>query len=528
MPKFTLNGKQIEVPPGTTIIQAADANGIDIPRFCYHPDLVVDGNCRMCLVEVEKMPKLQIACNTQVTEGMVVHSNSEKAVEAHRTTLEFLLINHPIDCPVCDQAGECYLQDQYMDHGLHDAKVEVEEKVRKRKVVDLGPIVLDAERCVLCSRCLRYERDVVGTNSFEFVNRGDHTQISTFEERPLSHEYAGNLADICPVGALLSNDFRFKMRVWFLKETASICPGCSTGCNMTIDHRDGEAFRFRPRRNPEVNKSWMCDPGRAIYKTIAAPSRVVSARARGASGWSTVALDDALDTVARKLREAGKEAAFMATPQASNEDLFAFRQLADSFGRGLDFRVGNPHEKVAVRLDHILQRVDRNPNTQGCIDQAIGRDGVSPILGSCRSGEVRALVLQGPELLRDAAAHNAVAKVPFVAVMATHDEPALEAAHLVLPAAVWAEGDGTFTNFAGRVQRFRKAFPAPGDARARWELAGAVLTRLGAPLRATSAREIFAELAAQTPGYVGLDFQSLGSAGRPTRAQDEAAATAGG
>src|SRR4030095_6815063 len=213
--------------------------GIHIPHFCWHPDLAVDGNCRMCLVEVEKAPKLQIACNTTVTDGMVVRTESEKAAQAHRTTLEFLLVNHPIDCPVCDQAGECYLQDQYMDHGLHESKIEPEEKVRKRKVVDLGPIMLDAERCVLCARCIRFERDVTRTNSFEFVNRGDHTQITTFEELAIDHNYACNLADVCPVGALLSHDFRFKMRVWFLEETPSVCPGCSTGCQVHVDPPGG-------------------------------------------------------------------------------------------------------------------------------------------------------------------------------------------------------------------------------------------------------------------------------------------------
>ena len=513
MPKCTINGREFEVAPGTTVIQAALANGIDIPHFCWHPDLVVDGNCRMCLVEVEKMPKLQIACNTQVTDGMVITTNSEKASDAHRTTLEFLLVNHPIDCPVCDQAGECYLQDQYMDHGLHESEVEVEEKVHKRKVVDLGPIMLDAERCVLCSRCLRYERDVTATNSFEFKNRGDHMQISTFEERPITHDYAGNLADICPVGALLSHDFRFKMRVWFLKETESICPGCSTGCNMFIDHRDAEAQRFRPRRNPAVNKSWMCDPGRALYKGIGAASRLASAQVRTTAGLQPSSLDTALEQAATQLQAAGKASAFLATPQASNEDLWAFARLAEACGGKLDFRVGDPQDKLEVRLDNILQHADRNPNTRGCLDQGLGRDGVEAIVSACRNGDIRALVLQGPELLRDAAVAEAVARVPFVVVMASHDETALAGASVVLPAAAWAETEGTFTNYQGRVQRFRKAFPPPGDARARWELAAALLSRLGAPLAATSARELFASLAAATPGYAGLDLKSVGSEG---------------
>src|SRR5262245_33215910 len=513
MPKCTIDGKQIEVPPGTTVIQAALQLGIHVPHFCWHPDLAVDGNCRMCLVEVEKMPKLQIACNTAVADGMVVRTNSEKAAEAHRTTLEFLLLNHPIDCPVCDQAGECYLQDQYMDHGLHDAKVQIEEKVKKRKVVDLGPIVLDAERCVLCSRCLRFEKEVTGTNSLEFQNRGDHTQIGSFENRPIAHQYAGNLADVCPVGALLSRDFRFKMRVWFLEQTESVCPGCSTGCNIYLDHRDGEAQRFRPRRNPDVNKSWLCDPGRALYKQIGLATRVSAARVKEAA-WQAVPLAAALDVVAVRLKQAGAASAFVATPQASNEDLFAFRLLADELGGMLDFRVGDPQEKVRTREDHVLLRADKNPNTQGCLDLGLGRTGVDALLEACGAGRVQALVLQGPELLRQAGAEDALSRVPFVAVMAEHEEQALERAHAVLPSAAWAESDGTFTNYQRRVQRFRRAFAAPGEARPRWEMALGLLQRLGSAVTGSSARELFATLAAAVPDYAGLDHRGVGPGGR--------------
>jgi NADH-quinone oxidoreductase subunit G len=510
MPKCTIDGREIEVPAGTTVIEAAERLGIHIPHFCWHPDLPVDGNCRMCLVEIEKMPKLQIACNTQVTEGMVVETESPKAAEAHRTTLEFLLVNHPIDCPVCDQAGECYLQDNYMAHGLYEAKVELEDKVRKRKVVDLGPIMLDAERCVLCSRCLRFEREVTDTNSFEFVNRGDHTQIATFENRKIAHEYAGNLADVCPVGALLSHDFRFKMRVWFLKAHESVCPGCSTGCNVYVDERDQEVQRLRPRRNAEVNRSWICDPGRALYREVGAANRVVGARAAG----QPVPLGDALDRVAVALREAGSASAFLASPQGTNEDLFAFRRLAEAAGGLLDFRVGNPQDLVRERLDKVLQRKDRNPNTQGCLDQGLGRDGVAAVLGACASGKVKALLLMGPELLRAPEAKDALARVPFVAVMATHDEPALGLATVVLPAALWAEIEGSYTNYQRRVQRLRLAVLPPGDAQPRWKHAGAILERLGKPLGAASAREVFSLLAAALPDYASLDYRSLGKSGR--------------
>jgi NADH-quinone oxidoreductase subunit G len=525
MPKCTIDGKDIEVADGTTVIQAAEELGIRIPRFCWHPDLPVDGNCRMCLVEIEKMPKLQIACNTVVRDGMVVHTNSEKAAEAHRTTLEFLLINHPIDCPVCDQAGECYLQDQYMGHGLYDAKVELEDKVHKRKVVDLGPIMLDAERCVLCSRCIRFEREVTGTNSFAFVNRGDHTQITTFEERPITHQYAGNLADVCPVGALLSHDFRFKMRVWFLKSHESVCPGCSTGCNIFVDERDGEVQRLRPRRNVDVNRSWMCDPGRALYKEIGLTARITGARVRGAASWEGVSVEEALDLVAQRIKDSGPASAFLATPQGTNEDLFAFRSLADAAKGMLDFRVGDPHLKVRQRIDDVLQRADRNPNTQGCLDQGLDRDGVDAIVAACRAGKIQTLVLQGPELLRVAEVVDALAKVSFVVVMATHEGPELDRAHVVLPAAVWAEADGTYTNFQRRVQRLRGAVAAPGEATPRWELAAGVLERLGEPIGATSAREVFTRLATSVPDYEGLDHRAIGAQGRALAPAEEATST---
>jgi NADH-quinone oxidoreductase subunit G len=444
---------------------------------------------------------------------MVVPTASPKAREAQRATLEFLLINHPIDCPVCDQAGECYLQDQYLTHGLYGSQVELEDKVRKRKVVDLGPIMLDAERCVLCSRCIRFEREVTGTNLFQFVNRGDRTQIATFEDRPITHEYAGNLADVCPVGALLSRDFRFKMRVWFLKGHESVCPGCSTGCNVWIDERDSEVYRLRPRRNPDVNRSWLCDPGRALYREIGLDTRVTGTRLRGAGTWDGLSLGEALDRVAKALREAAEASAFVATPQATNEDLYAFKALANAVGGKLDFRVGDPQQKVRTWRDRILQHQDRNPNTQGCLDQALDRDGIPALVEACRAGRIETLVLQGPELLRLPEAAEAIAQVPFVVVMATHEGPELDRVHAVLPAALWAEVDGTFTNFQRRVQRLTPAVAAPGEARPRWEIAASLLQRLGRPLAATSARELFALLAAATPDYGGLDHREIGLLG---------------
>lgn len=511
MPKVTIDGKEIEVAPGTSVIQAAEQVGVRVPRFCYHDDLPVDGNCRMCLVEIEKFPKLQIACGTTVNEGMVVKTQvtSPQAKEAQKNTLEFLLVNHPIDCPVCDQAGECYLQDQYMDNGLHDSRTVLEDKIAKRKVVDIGPIMLDAERCVVCSRCIRYEREVTETNLLEFVNRGGSTQISTYQGGPITHEYAGNLVDVCPVGALLSKDFRFKMRVWFLKETDSICPGCSTGCNITIDHRDGEAYRIRPRRNVEVNKSWLCDPGRDLYKTIAA-NRVISAHR---AGGAVASPSELLDEVAARLKEAGGNTAFLASPRASNEDAFTFKKLALAVGGRLDFRVGNPQDKVTVRKDQILQREDRHPNTQGLSNLGLGVTGVEALLADCKAGKVQVLVLQDGDLLLDPGVAEAAKQVAYVTVFATHQGPHLAVAHALIPVAMWAESDGTFTNFEHRLQRFKRAFEAPGEARPRFEVALDLLARLGQPLSAATAGDVFVEMAVSAPGLAGLTHRSVGPKG---------------
>ena len=269
----------------------------------------------------------------------------------------------------------------------------------------------------------------------------------------------------------------------------------------------------------------MCDPGRALYEDIGATTRVTGARVRGPVSWNGVAVSAALDLVAEKIEAAGAATAFLATPQATNEDLFAFRTLADAARGKLDFRVGNPQDKVRRRIDEVLQRADRNPNTQGCLDQGLGRDGVDAVLEACRGGQVQALVLQGPELLRVAEIVDAVAKVPFVAVMATHEGPELDRAQVVLPAALWAEVDGTFTNYQRRIQRVKAAVPAPGDAAPRWELTAGLLERLGAPLGATSAREILVALAEATSGYEGLDFRGVGAQGRALSLDGEAAAS---
>jgi NADH-quinone oxidoreductase subunit G len=276
MPKLTIDGKEITVEPGTKVIEAIKRLGIFIPHYCYHPGLSIAGNCRICMVDVEKSPKPQIACNTDCADGMVVRTDTDRAKETRRHVLEFLLINHPLDCPVCDQAGECWLQDYYMRFGLYDARF-YEQKVKKPKAVPIGPtVMLDAERCILCSRCVRFSDEITKTSELGIVNRGDHSEIAVHPDKELNNKYSGNVVDICPVGALTDRDFRFKCRVWYLKKADSICPGCARGCNTEIhynldrpQHGGGDrVMRLKPREYPEVNQWWMCDAGRYGYKFI--------------------------------------------------------------------------------------------------------------------------------------------------------------------------------------------------------------------------------------------------------------------
>src|SRR5436853_3186368 len=263
MPKVTIDGQIYEAEKGRTIIQVADEIGVQIPRYCYHTDIGIEGSCRMCLVEVKGAPKLMPGCATPVADNMEVRTDTQRVHEAVRYAMEFLLLHHPIDCPVCDQSGECWLQDYYMAHAGHDSRYPLGQKTRRRKAFNLGPLVkLDQERCILCTRCVRFTRNVTKTNEVQVFSRGHNSEIGIFDDRPLENPYSGNVVDICPVGALTSRDFRFKCRVWFLHSTDSVCAGCSTGCNARVDHRDGTIFRMLPRRNIDVNKSWMCDEGR--------------------------------------------------------------------------------------------------------------------------------------------------------------------------------------------------------------------------------------------------------------------------
>ncbi len=517
-----LNGADVRAREGRNLVDVCEEHGVDVPHFCYHPGLKVEGNCRMCMVEIEGMPKLQVACNMPAREGLKVHTNTEKVKEAQRAVLEFLLVNHPIDCPICDQAGECYLQDYYMLHGKYRSRLE-DEKVHKPKVVDLGPlVVLDTERCVLCSRCVRFCRDVAGVEELYIKNRGDHSEITTFPGRVLENPYSGNVVDICPVGALTSKDFRFKCRVWYLKSTPSVCPGCARGCNTHVDHHANEIQRLRPRENAAVNAWWLCDEGRLGYRSVH-EGRLLGGwlRGKGETGAR-----EAFEEIAGLLAvAAASEVGFVASPDLPLEAQFAVKRFAALFAGA---RVAGGSLRPPWIEDGLLRKADRHPNTKGL--EILGLAGG---LDAILERPPRLLVVFEEDLVGDGGerARATLARVESLVVLGTRRTATVEGARAALGVATYAELDGTFVNFEGRLQRFRRALNPLGEARALPEILADLAARLGKEIgwRPTPAgpEVLWRDLARETPALEGVHFAEIPAEGLRLDLAREAIASAG-
>ncbi len=467
MAKLTIDDQEYEFPDGTSLFDACrQARGEALPHFCYHPDLPVAGVCRLCQVEVEGMPKLTIACNTTVRDGMVVHTRSERVNKAVQQVLEMHLINHPVDCPICDQAGECGLQNQYMQYGLYESKVPMAAKVKKHKAKVIGPyVILDQERCVLCSRCVRFCNEVTGTGELGIYNRGDRAELDVAPGVELDNNYSMNTVDICPVGALTSRDFRFAKRVWMLKNTRGVCPGCATGCNVRIDHEGGRVYRLKPVYNPEVNGRWMCDRGRMTYKELHDERRLLRPFAGGReAAWTAASV-----ALADLLRDGGFSLVVVG-PRASLEEMFLARKLAPA-----DAVVGGPADLDRGEGDDLLLDGDRTPNRGGLKTLGIPEPAAADLAARITAASGPVLVLGG-EPGRDAGVAAALAGCGGLVVIATHDGPSVQAAAVALPGAAWAEQAGVFVNRQGRWQGFAQAVARPGAAREGWrilaELAG--------------------------------------------------------
>jgi NADH-quinone oxidoreductase subunit G len=529
MPTLTIDGRQINSPDGSTVIQAAEKLGIFIPRYCYHPGLSIAGNCRICLVDVEKNPKLQIACNTPVAEGMVVHTTNAKAEDGRRAVLEFLLANHPLDCPVCDQSGECELQNFYMNFGLYDPRFR-EQKVKKKKAVAIGPhVMLDQERCILCSRCVRFTDEISKTGEFGIFGRGDRAELGLYPGQRLENPYSGNVIDICPVGALTEKDFRFRARVWYLSSAPSVCNGCAQGCNIDVHFalnrphlNDGaRVLRLKPRYNEHVNQWWMCDEGRFGFGWIDR-GRLTTVRHQGVDSTWEEALA-AITAELAKLREngTGSRLGVIASSKLSNEELFLIRDL---FQGVLGARVTTSVATPPGYRDDFLIKADKNPNTLGaCLldladPSALDADA---IVDAALQGQIEALWVFGhdlAELFGEQKVQELSRKVRLFVFSGTNENPTASLAHWVLPTAAYVEKDGTFVNCHGRVQRIGRAFPPLSDSREDWNILLEIARHLNHPLPWKNPKEIFLGLAQAVTPFAGLSYEQIGFQGAKTAA----------
>ncbi len=495
MAKLTIDGKQVDFPEGTRLFDAcSEVRGEPLPHFCYHPDLTIAGVCRLCQVEIEGMPKLTIACNTTVRDGMVVHTRSARVSQAVQKILEMHLINHPVDCPICDQAGECGLQDQYMVYGLYDSKVAKTDKVLKAKAEVIGPhVILDKERCVLCTRCTRFCDEVTGTRELGIFNRGDRAEIGVAPGKELNNNYSLNTVDICPVGALTSRDFRFQQRVWLLRSTPSICPGCATGCTVRLDHAAGRVYRLKPRRNEEVNGPWMCDLGRMEYKKIHAEKRLVNPLIRQDGQLVAVTWQEAWPRLTALL-SAGSLKLAVTSPHQTLEELTLLRILVAELAGAADL-LGGIAETDIKQGDNLLLSADRSPNRRGLAWLGLPMVTAAELRERIAAASGTILIYGGDPAAADPELARALGTSRRLVYLGTHHNATTEAAALVLPLSMWAEKDGLFANKQGRVQRFQRAVARPGDVREDWRLLADLLSELTtsrAPTSLTAVRQTVA------------------------------------
>ena len=551
MATFTLDGKELEYKQGQTIIEAARDAGIEIPHFCWHPALTVAGNCRICLVEVEKSPKGMIACSTQVADGMVVLTNSPKAIHMRNAVMEFLLINHPLDCPICDEAGECKLQDYAYKFSVGTSRFD-EEKNHKDKRVELGPnVMFDQERCISCSRCIRFCEEIVKEPQLTFVNRGEKVTIETFPGKKLDNPYSMNVIDICPVGALTSRDFRFKARVWDMSHTDSICTGCARGCNINIWVRDNQILRLTPRENMDVNQYWMCDHGRLdTFKFVNdTKTRVNTPMMRPLEAGILNDGEDALqscewdDAIARAISELknyhADEIAFIASPFSTLEDNYALKRFAEE-------AIGTKNIAYIPAVteggqDDLLLRADRSPNAMG-----LKYLGINPVdnvfINKIKNKKFKLVYIINDSIGRLEGGSELSKNIEVGILHISNFNELSRKSTLILPASSYAEINGTFVNFQGRAQRVRPAvatleqerlpgefavsrldkFGAPNDkwtkgskfnARPVWKALTQIAKSLGNDFGYDTTEDVFDDIAAKVPELSGLDYQTVGSGG---------------
>jgi len=531
MPAVTIDGRTVEVEAGTNLIEAGHRVGVEIPHYCYHPRLSVVGQCRMCLVKIEGMPKLQTACTTQVMkDGMVVEVDHPEVKEAQTGIMEFLLINHPLDCPICDQAGECGLQNYSFEHGQAFSRFQYEDKrtYPGRERIPLGPsVVLNMNRCIQCTRCIRFTEEISQTGELGFYQRGSRAEIGVFPGKVLDNDLSTCVVDVCPVGALTSTRFRFAERVWYLDKKPSVCDGCDVGCNITVEHRRGLIKRLKPRFNEWVNDYWMCDYGRGTYERWQSAERLATPRIRGTVGTSELVPASWSDALARILTviqgTPDPDAnAFLASAHVTTEEAFLLARTAQV--------MGSSHRYVCVESGPVrtiptthgdVTGSDAAPNRRGATLAGLRHldaDELVSVLGidSDEAGGLNLLFVLDADLggrEADPAFVEALQRVDVLVVAAWAEGPLTELADVVLPLATIAEKDGTVINVQNRLQRLHTAFPAPGQSRSGVGILVDLLLAMDIGWKARGVAQVFDLMAAELDQLDGLSLDTLPSDG---------------
>ncbi len=523
-----VDDREVQVPPGTNMIEAAAKIGVEVPHYCYHPKLSVVGNCRMCMVEMGMpqkdrgtgqpvlddeghqktmwLPKPAIACSTVAMPGLRIRTDSELARSCQKGVMEFLLVNHPLDCPICDQAGECRLQEFATDYGRGYSRFVEEKNVKPKRTV-LGPrVILDDERCILCSRCIRFCQEVPEDDVLGFVDRGSYTTLTCYPGKRLENNYSLNTVDICPVGALTSTDFRFQMRVWFLKETHSICTESSVGANTLVGSREGTIHRITPRRNDEVNDTWMADSGRELYKQVEARNRLLRSTVDGAETGDP---ERAVEATADLLR-GGKRIAFVGSGRCSVEEQFLFKKLAEQVGAQSTALVSRVAEG-----DGLLISADRNPNvrgalTTGLIDE-LPRHELTGLAAGIDKGEIDTVVAYNEDLTAAGITEEQLDKVTVI-YLGTHANKTSDRAQVVLPTLTVFEKNGSFINQQFRLQKFLQAVPGPAGVPDDLRTLAGLLAGNGLSIP-PGIDEVWEELSESVDAFKGLLFMKIPATG---------------
>ena len=520
MPLLKIDDKEIQVESGTTILETAIASGIEIPYYCYHPALEVVGSCRMCLVQVEGMSKLQVSCNTFVGEvhsdrkvngkyDMVVYTQNELVVKERKNILEFLLLNHPLDCPVCDQAGECYLQDYSFKFGNAHSRFEEEKRVRPNEYLG-SQIVINHNRCILCSRCVRFTQEISGTSELFVEARGYNSKIAALEDKPLDNLLAGNVADICPVGALLSTDYIHKNRIWNLEQKPSICQDCSVGCNVDVFSQQDQIFRLTARENQDVNGYFMCDIGRYGFHRFEKIERIIHPMVRNGKSFNVLDWDEAIKKTADLIEESKEKTAGIVSPFHTNESNYLLGLLMKET---LGYLPPITGEEITFPTKFRIS-ADRSPTLRGVND--ICGDLVKDFTSIIKTRDIRGLYIldDGVDRKLDDSWKDILAKMDFVIVQSYAMTELAKSAHIVLPGLAPFEREGTITNDKGRIQWLRPSLATKGDSKPDWEILMLVRNALHKESEYfADLGEVIKKMGDQFPNYSGISLFKIGTQG---------------